>query len=112
MDRISPAEPLDASWRGARPPSWPPLLANAGLRHLGGSDDPKACVRATQARRRVSDEHADVCFGPWPSLGVVTIVPDSYTVSASQLEEEQNILSPSVGHELHAAPSVLKLFSF
>jgi len=42
---------------------------------------------------------------PWPSLDSVIVDPDICIGSASQLEGEKNIDLPSVGSELHAAPS-------
>jgi len=73
---------------------------------------PKARVRVYQARRPILDEGACTRPNPWPNLGVVIVDPDTCTGSASQLEGEQNINLPSVGCELHAAPSTPQHFSF
>jgi len=72
---------------------------------------PKARVCAHQARNPVFDEGACMRPDPWPNLGIVTINPDTCIGSASQLEGEQNINLPSVGSELHAAPSTPQHFS-
>ena len=68
-------------------------------------------VRPHQARRPVLDEGACGRPDPWHSLSVVIVDPDARSGSASQLEGEQNIHSPSGGRELHAAPSNLQNYS-
>ena len=65
---------------------------------------PKAQVHMHQVRGPVPDEGAHTRPDPWPSAGVIIVDPDTCIGSASQLEGEQNIHSPSVGGELHAAP--------
>ena len=67
------------------------------------SNDPKARVRVHQARMPVLDEGARVHPDPWPSADIVTVNPNTYFGSATQLEGEQNIFSPCAGSELHAA---------
>jgi len=67
-------------------------------------------VRAHQARRPVLDEGPCVRPDPWHSLSVI-VDPDARSGSASQLEGEKNIHSPSGGRELHAAPSTAQNYS-
>src|SRR5258708_1588760 len=69
------------------------------------SNDPKARVRAHQARMPVLDKGARVHPDPRPSADIVTVNPNTYFGSATQLEGEQNIFLPCAGSELHAAPS-------
>jgi len=52
-----------------------------------------------------------MCPDLWPNLGTITVDPDIYFGSASQLKGEQNINLPSVGSKLHAAPSTPQHFS-
>ena len=66
---------------------------------------PKARVRVHKAQRPILDKGACTCPDPWPDLGAITVDPDIYFGSASQLEGEQNFHLPCVGSELHAAPS-------
>ena len=66
---------------------------------------PKACVHVHKVQRPVPDEGAHMHPDPWPNLGIIIINLDTCIRSASQLKGEQNINLPSVGSELHAAPS-------
>jgi len=72
----------------------------------------KAQVCVLKARRPVFDEGARMHPDPWPSLGIVIVDPDTCSGSASQLEGEQNLFSPSVGGKLHAAPPAPQYISF
>jgi len=74
------------------------------------SDDPRARVRTHQARMPVLDEGARPRSDPWPSLGIVNVDSDTCIGSTSQLKGGQNIHIPSVGSELHAAPSAPQNF--
>jgi len=72
---------------------------------------PKACVHMHEAQRPVFDKGACTCPDLWPNLCVVTINPDIYFRSASQLEGEQTIHPPCVGSKLHPAPSAPQICS-
>src|SRR5260221_10887679 len=93
-----------------RPPALPNPQTQGFTVWEPESDDPKARVRAHQARMPVLDEGARTRPDPWPSLGIVNVNPDTCIGSGSQLEGEQNIHIPCVGSEPHAAPSAPQNF--
>jgi len=72
---------------------------------------PKAHVHVHKVQRPVPDEGAHMCPNLWLNLGVIIVNPDTCIRSASQLKGEQNINLPSVGSELHAAPSAPQISS-
>jgi len=91
--------------------SCPPDLANPSA--LGSTvwepepDDPKAHVRAHQARRPVFDEGACMRPDPWPNLGIVNAshapAPNHTPVALGALEEEEDNLQNIPPRGEHAA---------
>ena len=95
-----------------RPPDFPNLQMQGSTVWEPNSIGPKAHVRVHQARTPIPDVGAREPPDLWPSPGIITVNPAVCLGSASQLDGEQNIHMPSVGSELHAAPTAPQFSSF